>query len=105
MGIFNPILGKSSQFEKLLNDSAKTDWGVFCKRSFGGSRQVLKYLARYTRRVAIANSRLLEMTNDRVRFRWKDYRDGQSSKTMELANTEFMRRFLMHVLPLSLIHI
>ena len=98
-------LRKSSQFEQLLNASVKNDWIVFCKRPFGGPRQVLKYLARYTHRVAIANSRLLEMTNDRVRFQWKDYRDGHSSKTMELSNIEFMRRFLLHVLPSGFVRI
>jgi hypothetical protein len=74
---------------------------VYAKRPFAGPAQVLAYLARYTHRVAIGNSRIVELTNEHVRFRWKDYRvNGRSkSKVMALAVGEFMRRFLMHVLP------
>jgi hypothetical protein len=73
----------------------------YAKRPFAGPAQVLAYLARYTHRVAIGNSRIVELTNEHVRFRWNDYRvNGRSkSKVMTLAVGEFMRRFLMHVLP------
>jgi hypothetical protein len=77
------------------------EWVVFAKQPFAGPAQVLAYLARYTHRVAIGNSRLVELTDEHVRFRWKDYRasDRCKSKVMTLATGEFMRRFLMHVLP------
>ena len=77
------------------------EWVVYAKEPFAGPAQVLAYLARYTHRVAIGNSRLVELTDEHVRFRWKDYRaNGRSkSKIMTLAAGEFMRRFLMHVLP------
>ncbi len=76
----------------------RIDWVVYAKRPFGGPEQVLAYLGRYTHRVAIANSRLVAMTGDAVSFRWKDYRDGRH-KIMTLDAGEFMRRFLLHVLP------
>jgi hypothetical protein len=77
------------------------EWVVFAKQPFAGPAQVLAYLARYTHRVAIGNSRLVELTDEHVRFRWKDYRanDRSKNKVMTLAAGEFMRRFLMHVLP------
>jgi hypothetical protein len=75
------------------------DWVVYAKRPFGGPAQVLKYLARYTHRVAISNSRLLELRNGRVTFRYKDYADDHRHKTMTLEADEFLRRFVQHVLP------
>ena len=75
------------------------DWVVYAKRPFGGPEQVLAYLGRYTHRVAIANSRLVAVTDDTVSFRWKDYRHEGRNKLMTLHAGEFMRRFLLHVLP------
>ena len=72
---------------------------VYTKRPFAGPAQVLAYVGRYTHRVAISNNRLLSMDNSKVRFRWKDYRDGNRQKTMTLDGGEFIRRFLIHVLP------
>src|SRR6476660_9022741 len=72
---------------------------VYAKRPFAGTAQVLDYVGRYTHRVAISNNRLLSMDNGKVRFRWKDYRDGNRQKTMTLDGAEFIRRFLIHVLP------
>jgi hypothetical protein len=72
---------------------------VYAKRPFAGPRQVLDYVGRYTHRVAIANNRLLSMDNGKVRFRWKDYRGGNRQKSMTLEAGEFIRRFLIHVLP------
>ena len=79
----------------------KSEWVVYAKRPFAGPSQVLAYLARYTHRVAIGNSRLLGLDDHHVSFRWKDYRESGScrSKVMRLAVSEFIRRFLMHVLP------
>ena len=77
----------------------RIDWVVYAKPPFGGPEQVLAYLGRYTHRVAIANSRLVAMTDGAVSFLWKDYRQQGSRKVMTLEPTEFMRRFLLHVLP------
>lgn len=93
------------QFEQLLNRAARTDWVVYAKRPFGGPRQVLKYLARYTHRVAISNHRLVRLENGRVTFRYKDYAGGLQQKTMTLEGTEFLRRFLLHVLPRGFVRI
>jgi Putative transposase len=77
----------------------KKDWVVYAKPPFAGPEEVLKYVARYTHRVAISNNRLLDIDNGKVTFRWKDYRDGNQHKTMTLSADEFIRRFLLHVLP------
>jgi len=78
---------------------------VYAKRPFGGPEQVLKYLARYTHRVAISNQRLLSLEDGRVTFEWKDYAVGSQTKTMTLDAVEFIRRFLLHVLPSGFVHI
>ena len=72
---------------------------VYAKRPFAGPAQVLDYVGRYTHRVAISNNRLVSLDGDKVGFHWKDYRDGNRQKTMTLAAGEFIRRFLIHVLP------
>jgi hypothetical protein len=74
-------------------------WVVYAKRPFGGPERVLDYLGRYTHRVAIANSRLVGLAEGRVSFRWKDYRHHDKQKVMSLGADEFIRRFLLHVLP------
>ena len=78
-----------------------TNWVVYCKRPFGGPKEVLRYLARYTHRVAISNRRLIACDQKGVTFKWKDYRlEGRERyQVMTLATHEFIRRFLMHVLP------
>ncbi len=77
------------------------DWVVYAKRPFAGPQQVLDYVGRYTHRVALSNNRLRDIENDQVRFTYKDYRvdPSQPPKTLALAATEFIRRFLLHVLP------
>jgi hypothetical protein len=75
------------------------DWVVYAKPPFGGPEPVLDYLGRYTHRVAIANHRLVDLAEGRVRFHWKDYRHHDKRKVMSLAADEFIRRFLLHVLP------
>jgi len=92
-------------FEQLLNQAVRRDWVVYAKRPFGGPPQVLKYLARYTHRVAISNQRLLNIDNERVTFQYKDYADHSQTKIMSLNGTEFLRRFLMHVLPRGFVRI
>jgi hypothetical protein len=86
-------------FRRYLAPVWNTEWVVYAKRPFAGPAQVLDYVGRYTHRVAISNNRLLSMDNGKVRFRWKDYRDGNRQKTMTLDGGEFIRRFLIHVLP------
>jgi len=88
-------------FRQFLKPLRRVDWFVYAKRPFAGPDSVLSYLARYTHRVAIANSRLVAFDGDRVRFKWKDYRrDGQARYgVMTLDAHEFIRRFLLHVLP------
>ncbi len=88
-------------FADYLGRLRKIDWVVYAKRPFAGPRAVLAYLARYTHRVAIANSRLVALDDKRVTFKWKDYRSKgrERHKTMTLAAHEFIRRFLIHVLP------
>ena len=94
-------LADGRAFAAFLAPLKKTKWFVYAKRPFAGPEAVLAYLSRYTHRVAIANSRLIAVDDDGVRFRWKDYRaDGRARyKTMTLAPHEFIRRFLIHVLP------
>jgi hypothetical protein len=88
-------------FATYLAPSRKAEWVVYAKKPFGGPQAVLAYLSRYTHRVAIANSRLIACDRDGVTFRWKDYRlhGRERFKTMTLATSEFIRRFLIHVLP------
>ena len=91
---------QADPFERLLDQAVRHDWVVYAKPPFGGPDTVLKYLARYTHRVAICNHRLVALRDGRVTFRWKDYAAGRAaSKTMTLAADEFIRRFLLHVLP------
>jgi len=94
-------LADPQAFTTYLAPSRKAEWVVYAKKPFGGPQAVLAYLSRYTHRVAIANSRLVACDRDGVTFRWKDYRlDGRERfKTMTLATSEFIRRFLIHVLP------
>jgi putative transposase/transposase-like zinc-binding protein len=94
-------LASGRAFTAFLAPLKKTKWFVYSKRPFAGPQAVLAYLSRYTHRVAIANSRLIALDDAGVRFRWKDYRaDGRARlKTMTLAPPEFIRRFLLHVLP------
>ena len=86
-------------FRVYLAPLRKSKWVVYAKQPFAGPAQVLAYLARYTHRVAIANSRLLSLSDGEVRFRWRDYKDDNKSKVMTLEAGEFIRRFLLHVLP------
>jgi hypothetical protein len=92
-------LHEPAAFRRYLAPVWNTDWVVYAKRPFAGPAQVLDYVGRYTHRIAISNNRLLSMDNGKVRFRWKDYRDGNRQKTMTLEAEEFIRRFLIHVLP------
>jgi putative transposase/transposase-like zinc-binding protein len=98
-------LADASEFQRRLTASAATEWVVYAKPPFGGPEQVLKYLARYTHRVAISNRRLIALEDDQVRFPWKDYAHEGAEKTRTVKATEFIRRFLLHVLPLGFVGI
>jgi hypothetical protein len=97
-GILEPLRDRLA-FGRQLAQAKTSKWVVYAKRPFAGSQQVLDYVGRYTHRVAISNHRLLDIENDQVRFQWKDYRTGGQVKTMTLSADEFIRRFLLHVLP------
>jgi len=92
-------LADPTTFSAHLAELKRIEWVVFAKSPFGGPEQVLAYLGRYTHRVAIANSRLVNLDQGKVSFRWKDYRHHDKSKLMTLSADEFIRRFLLHVLP------
>jgi len=92
-------LAEPQAFARRIGELRRLDWVVYAKPPFGGAEQVLAYLGRYTHRVAIANSRLISLAHGDVRFTWKDYRADRKTKVMTLAANEFIRRFLLHVLP------
>jgi hypothetical protein len=98
-------LQSPAAFAALLRTAAQPNWVVYAKRPFAGPAQVLTYLSRYTHRIAIANSRLLAMAEGKVTFRWRDYARGHQTRTMTLATDEFLRRFLLHVLPEGFVRI
>ena len=98
-------LSEPALFQTLCDQAADIDWVVYVKPSFGGPRRVPKYLARYTHRVAISNQRLRSLENGHVSFEWKDYAHRARTQLMTLDAVEFLRRFLLHVLPTGLVRI
>lgn len=98
-------LSDSKPFHCFLRQLFRRDWVVYAKRPFGGSGHVLQYLARYTHRVAISNHRLVGFKDGKVTFRWKDYARGNKKRAMTLSADEFLRRFLLHVLPRGFVRI
>jgi Putative transposase/Transposase zinc-binding domain len=98
-------LADPAAFFDLTQTLRVREWVVYAKPPYGGSEQVLKYLARYTHRVAIGNSRLVKMEDGQVHFTWKDYADGNVQKVMALPAVEFIRRFLQHVVPTGFVRI
>ena len=92
-------------WDQTLAQAYQTEWVVYAKPPFGGPQQVLKYLARYTHRVAISNDRLLALENGQVTFRWKNYAAQSRWSTLTLGAAEFIRRFLLHVLPSGFVRI
>ncbi len=95
----------AARFERLVSAAVRNEWVVYAKPPFGGPEQVLKYLARYTHRAAISNSRLISFEEGFVRFRYKDHAHGKKKRVMKLSAFEFVRRFLLHVLPRGLVRI
>jgi Putative transposase/Transposase zinc-binding domain len=92
-------LREPAAFRRYLAPAYRAEWVVYAKRPFAGPAQVLEYVGRYTHRVAISNNRLVSIEDGKVRFRWKDYRQESRQKVMTLDGGEFIRRFLIHVLP------
>ena len=94
-------LNEAKTFAATLAPLRTTEWVVYAKKTFAGREQLLAYLARYTHRVAITNTRLLDVDETHVRFRWKNHRQrgGHKNKVMRITIAEFIRRFLLHVLP------
>ena len=92
-------LAEPAAFGAWITELRQQAWVVYCKPPFAGPEHVLAYLGRYTHRVALSNDRLLTLVDGRVRFRWRDYADGDRVKVMELDADEFLRRFLLHVVP------
>jgi hypothetical protein len=93
------VLGQAVPWQQLLAALRRHSWVVYAKPPFGGPQRVLQYLSRYTHRVAISNHRLLFVGDGMVRFRWTDYADHARHKALPLPATEFLRRFLLHVVP------
>ncbi|MBV8834156.1 MAG: IS91 family transposase [Acidobacteriaceae bacterium] len=98
-------LAQERAFRSFLRSLFRHDWVVYAKPPFGGPQHVLHYLARYTHRVAISNHRLVNFADDQVTFRWKDYAHGSKQKLMTVTADEFLRRFLLHVLPHGFVRI
>ena len=94
-----------AQWRAFVNALFETDWVVYAKPAFGGASAVLRYLGRYTHRVAISNHRLLAFDGDHVTFQWKDYAHGDQRRTMTLSAMEFLRRFVQHILPRGFVRI
>jgi Putative transposase/Transposase zinc-binding domain len=86
-------------FQQHLDSMRNVEWVVYAKPPFASPQQVVDYVGRYTHRVAISNNRIVDIENGQVKFRWRDYRDHNQQKTMTLSAEEFIRRFLLHVLP------
>lgn len=98
-------LAAPKQFSKMLRNMHRQDWVVYAKPAFGGPSQVLRYLGRYTHRVAISNHRIVSFDGERVTFRYKDYTHGGKHRVMTLTAVEFLRRFFLHVLPRGFVRI
>jgi predicted Zn-ribbon and HTH transcriptional regulator len=98
-------LADEKQFARFIRTLYRHKWVVYAKRPFGGPEHVLNYLARYTHRVAISNHRLLSFDGQNVTFRWKDYAHGNKKRKMTVTADEFLRRFLLHVLPPGFVRI
>src|SRR3974390_71976 len=98
-------LTQPKTFAAWLRSLFRKDWVVYAKRPFGGPEYVLQYLGRYTHRVAISNHRLVSFTEGKVTFRWRDSADNNEQKLLTLSLDEFLRRFLLHLLPKGFVRI
>ena len=98
-------LRDAHQWRRFVDALFETDWVVYAKPAFGGATAVLRYLGRYTHRVAISNHRLLAFDGAHVTFQWKDYAHDDRRRTMTLTAMEFLRRFVQHILPRGFVRI
>ena len=94
----------TNEIDRVLNQLMQKDWVIYSKHCLNRTEMIISYLARYSHRIAISNQRLISMEKDQVTFRYKDYLDNKTD-TMKLHHAEFIRRFLMHVLPKGLMRI
>ena len=99
------FLADPKHFSAFFRTLFRQNWVVYAKPAFGGPEQVIRYLGRYTHRVAISNHRLISLDSDHVTFRWRDYAGGNKMRTMTVSADEFIRRFLLHVLPKGFVRI
>src|SRR5262249_16742717 len=99
------LLGQPRSFAALLRPLFRKEWVVYCKPPFGGPEYVLQYLGRYTHRVAISNHRLVSFAEETITFRWRDSAHNNEQKLLTLSLDEFLRRFLLHVLPKGFVRI
>jgi Putative transposase/Transposase zinc-binding domain len=98
-------LGRPKVFASLIRQTYRKEWVVYCKPPFGGAEHVLRYLGCYTHRVAVSNRRLVDLADGKVTFRWRDSAHKNKKRLMSLAVEEFLRRFLLHVLPPGFVRI
>jgi len=98
VGKIKPLANKA-QFQALIDKLYNKKWVTYCKKPFGGPEKVIRYLGRYSHRVAISNNRIVKLEDGNVTFKWRDYRDGDKNKLMTISAFEFIRRFLLHILP------
>ena len=89
----------SQEFDNFISLLYSKNWVVYCKPPFKDANHVIEYLGRYTHRVAISNNRIINIDNGKVTFKWRDYRDNKKEKIMVLDVNEFIRRFILHILP------
>ena len=95
----NKDLENPANYNSLIQKMYEKEWVVYCKESFKNAESVIQYLGRYTHRVAISNERIVEVTEGTVTFKWRDYKDNNKMKEMTISMEEFIRRFLLHILP------
>ena len=95
----NEYLDNPENYDNLIQSMYNKEWVVYCKEPFNNAESVIKYLGRYTHRVAISNERIVKVEDDKVRFKWRDYKDKNKMKEMTITIEEFIRRFLIHILP------
>ena len=92
-------LKNSNYFENFIDNLVSRKWVIYMKSQFKTSQKIVEYMARYTHKSAIANSRIISIDNNIIRFKYKDYKDGSKSKVMKLSSDEFIKRFLYHIPP------
>ena len=95
----NRDLENPANYNNLIQEMYEKEWIVYCKEPFKNAERVIQYLGRYTHRVAISNERIVKVTEDTVTFKWRDYKDNNKMKEMTISVEEFIRRFLLHILP------